>query len=166
MQSVDLAKMSVENQFPPISFLFRRSAMERIGLFDGTLPVLGDWDFHLRMARRYQIDVIPEPLAYYHHRTAGTTNHYGNTVIAQKSVHQIQRAHYINRGMRAALDAPMDSTSGNLLYQGELHREVSEGISEIRHHLHWLEKMLTDRADHSAYLEKIIKRIDAKSNNT
>ncbi len=162
MQSVDLAKMSVENQFPPISFLFRRSSMETVGQFDGTLPVLGDWDFHLRMAKRFQIDVIPEPLAFYHHRTAGTTNRYGNTVIAQKYVHQIQRAKYINRAMRSELESPLENTSGHLLYQGELHREVTESISDIRHHLHWLEKMLKDRAEHACYIEDMIEGIDEK----
>ena len=32
-----------ENTFAPISFLFTRKAFNEVGLFDETLPVLGDW---------------------------------------------------------------------------------------------------------------------------
>lgn len=158
MESVDISKLSVENQFPPISFLFRRSAMEAVGLFDGELPVLGDWDFHLRVALSYRLDVIREPLAYYHHRTAGTTNQYGNTVVAERDAHRIQRSHYINRHLRTAVSQEGAVGEGQLLYMGELHREVMQSVQDIREHMHWIEKLLEDRGDHMKYIEELISK--------
>jgi glycosyltransferase involved in cell wall biosynthesis len=35
----------------PGTSLIRRSALERVGLYDGSLPVCEDWDFNLRLAR-------------------------------------------------------------------------------------------------------------------
>jgi len=160
MEAVELSKLSVENQFPPISFIFRRSVMDTVGLFDGELPVLGDWDFHLRVAERYRLDVLREPLAFYHHRTAGTENQYGNTVVAQKDVHRIQRAHYVNRHLRASLTKNGDGGDGQLLYLGELHREVSGNFQDVREHMHWIEKLLEDRAEHLRFIETMLANQD------
>ena len=156
MEALELTRLSVENQFPPISFLFRRVVMETVGLFDGELPVLGDWDFHLRAAQRFRIDVLREPLAFYHHRSAGTTSEYGNTVVAQKDVHRIQRALYINRHMRDGVG--QGSGEGQMLYMGEMHREVTDELREMRQHMHWLEKLLNDRGDHMKHIEMLITR--------
>lgn len=156
MEALELTRLSVENQFPPISFMFRRVVMETVGLFDGELPVLGDWDFHLRAAQRFRIDVLREPLAFYHHRSAGTTSEYGNTVVAQKDVHRIQRALYINRHMREGMG--QGSSDGQMLYMGEMHREVTDQLNQMRQHMHWLEKLLNDRAEHMKYVENLITK--------
>ena len=42
----------------------------RVGRFREDLPVLGDWDFHLRVCAQYEIGLIPEMLANYHHRVS------------------------------------------------------------------------------------------------
>ncbi len=47
----------------PVSAMFRREVFEDIGGFDETLRTAEDLDFHLRVARRWQIGVIDEPLA-------------------------------------------------------------------------------------------------------
>jgi glycosyltransferase involved in cell wall biosynthesis len=156
MEALELTQLSVENQFPPISFMFRRVVMETVGLFDGELPVLGDWDFHLRTAQRFRIDVLREPLAFYHHRSANTTSEYGNTVVAQKDVHRIQRALYINRHVREGMG--QDGGGGQMLYMGEMHREVTNQLKQMQQHMHWLEKMLNDRAEHMKYLESLITK--------
>ena len=69
LQNVQIAEMAAGNIFPPISFLFHRSLWERLGGFDETLPVLGDWDFNLRFLIEADIGVLPLPLANYHHRS-------------------------------------------------------------------------------------------------
>ena len=66
--SLAIADVAGVNPIPPISFLFRRSALEAIGPFDETLPVLGDWEFLLRFLSRFDVGVIPKPLANYHIR--------------------------------------------------------------------------------------------------
>lgn len=162
IEAVDLVSLSVENQFPPICFLFKRAVTEVVGLFDGELPVLGDWDFHFRVAKIFRIDVLRERLAFYHHRSANTTNQYGNTVVAQKDTHRIQRTLYINQHIRQSLSAPQTSGEGNLLFAGEIHRELVGKVSEIKQHMDWLEKLLNDRAGHMSYVESLIKNHDSK----
>jgi len=46
----------------PASILLRRRVIEDVGMFDTTLPTAEDIDFHLRVAARWKIGVIAEPL--------------------------------------------------------------------------------------------------------
>ena len=46
----------------PSSALFRRRVLDDVGPFDTTLPTAEDLDFHLRVALRWKIGVISEPL--------------------------------------------------------------------------------------------------------
>ncbi|NDE35558.1 MAG: glycosyltransferase family 2 protein, partial [Gammaproteobacteria bacterium] len=64
MSAVSLYRMAANNSIPPISFLFERSALEAVGLYREELPVLGDWEFHLRFLAQYEIGLIKEELAY------------------------------------------------------------------------------------------------------
>lgn len=67
---VSLYRQCIDNQFTPISTLFRRSAYEGVGKFDATLPVVGDWEFGVRLLMKYEADFIDPgfALANYHHR--------------------------------------------------------------------------------------------------
>ena len=69
---VSLYRQCIDNQFTPIATLFRRSAYEKIGKFDDTLPVVGDWEFGVRLLLEFDADFLDPgfPLAYYHHRDA------------------------------------------------------------------------------------------------
>ena len=102
--SVHLSEMAEQNPFPPIAFLYRRSVLEAIGPYDSSLPVLGDWEFNLRFLARYDIGVIPEPLANYHWRpSAGGA--YGNSVGAGIDKHVQWDALVRNRLLRRDLEA-------------------------------------------------------------
>ena len=101
LKSIYLMEMLMANSFPPISFLYRREIYDRIGGYDESLPVLGDWDFNIRFLKEADIGVIPELLALYHHRDTITDagDVYGNTVNAGISKHirydAILRNHYL-----------------------------------------------------------------------
>ena len=101
LKSVYLMEMLMVNSFPPISFLYKREVYDRIGGYDESLPVLGDWDFNIRFLKTADIGVIPELLALYHHRDTITdaSDVYGNTVNAGISQHirydAILRNHYL-----------------------------------------------------------------------
>jgi glycosyltransferase involved in cell wall biosynthesis len=97
-----LYRMLRENLMPPISFLFRRSAYEEVGSFSETLPVLGDWDFHIRFLRRFDIGRLDEELAYYHHRHS-SVGIYGNTVISGRRDHEFYRTWLQNQTLRQEL---------------------------------------------------------------
>jgi glycosyltransferase involved in cell wall biosynthesis len=105
MKSVSLFRLACSNTFPPISFFFRRSVLDRIGYFREDLPVLGDWDFHLRVCTHYEIGVIPEAIANYHHRITTKTGAYGNTVITADSKHRTYENLYRNEALRRDLEA-------------------------------------------------------------
>ena len=52
----------------PICFVFYRRCLEKVGLYDEKLPVLGDMDFHFRFIMHFDIAFIDEVLAHYHYR--------------------------------------------------------------------------------------------------
>jgi hypothetical protein len=79
--------MFVINQFAPIQLLFSYDAAEEIDFFREDLPVLGDWDFAIRFLCIYDIYIIPQVLAFYHHRVDDNSV-YGNSIHAGLSIHK------------------------------------------------------------------------------
>lgn len=85
IKTVSLYRQCVENQLTPIAFMYRRAAYKDVGGYDSTLPVLGDWDFGIRLLQKYDIDFLDPgfALANYHHRNfkpgiQGNTSYAGN----------------------------------------------------------------------------------------
>jgi glycosyltransferase involved in cell wall biosynthesis len=103
LRQVHIPDLFVRNLFPPISLLFRRSAWERAGRFDETLPVLGDWEFNLRLVMLGDICVVPRPLARYHHRPKERDGVFGNSVHVGRDLHLRYEAIIRNRVLRAAV---------------------------------------------------------------
>jgi glycosyltransferase involved in cell wall biosynthesis len=77
------------NRFVPISILHRRDVHAEIGLFREDLPVVGDWEFHLRLAQgeRPLGFLDGEPLAFWHQRREAD-GALANSVIGQQEEHQ------------------------------------------------------------------------------
>lgn len=75
LEHISLWRMFESNTFPPISFLFERSSLNELGHFNERLPVLGDWDFNIRFLLKYDIHLLPEILAFYHHRQKSNANY-------------------------------------------------------------------------------------------
>lgn len=87
LKSVSLFRMAESNVFPPISFLYERATYKEIGYYRESLPVLGDWEFNLRFVEKYDIALIPEELANYHHRLQIKEGELGNSVIKDDYKH-------------------------------------------------------------------------------
>jgi glycosyltransferase involved in cell wall biosynthesis len=100
VMTVPLYEMASMNMFAPISFLFAREVYDEIGGFDEQLPVLGDWDFNIRFLMKYDIGVIPEQLANYHHRDYLKSGSYSNSLQGAISKHQMYEAIVRNQGLR------------------------------------------------------------------
>lgn len=94
------------NPIAPISFVYERSVHDEIGLYDESLPVLGDWDFLLRFMAKYDIFVVPEVLAYYHHRTGDKGTSYASTVVQGRHKHQYYDTLLRNRFLRQGNPVP------------------------------------------------------------
>jgi glycosyltransferase involved in cell wall biosynthesis len=115
VQHLHIQDLAAWNQFPPIGLIFSREIYERVGGFDESLPVLGDWDFNLRVILEEEIHVLPRPLANYHHRVEDSQSPYGNSVVAGLGNHQLYNAFLTNRYIRAYL------TGGRLAPLGKLY---------------------------------------------
>lgn len=64
----------IENPVPALTALIRKECLDEIGLFDETLVGASDWDLWLRIAARWPVVCINEPLALYRVHLANTTN--------------------------------------------------------------------------------------------
>jgi GT2 family glycosyltransferase len=76
------------NTFPPIAALFRQSLLSTVGMFDATLPVLGDWEFNLRAVTAGPFVFVPERLANYHIRTPDSDVATGNSITVGRDRHR------------------------------------------------------------------------------
>jgi len=95
-----LWQMCSRNLFPPISFLYRRSAYEAVGPYSADLPVQGDWEINLRFLAKFDIGMLEDRLAYYHFRAPTRTDIYGNTVAAGADLHGVYASIIRNRLLR------------------------------------------------------------------
>lgn len=128
-----LFRMLSGNQFPPCAFVYRRAALDEVGMYDEGLPVLGDWDFNIRFLLRYEILHIAEPLAYYHHRI-GRAGRDGNSVSRAEDLHDRVRSQLLDRYLRRDLEQGVVGVGvlANLLHQ--LRSERAEDVA-ARHQL-------------------------------
>jgi glycosyltransferase involved in cell wall biosynthesis len=94
-----------KNIFSPISFIYRREVVNEIGLYDESLPVLGDWEFNIRFIRKYDIHIIEESLANYHQRPKVRKGIYSNSIIGGKKTHLYYEALLKNKFLREDLDS-------------------------------------------------------------
>ncbi|MBN2980618.1 glycosyltransferase [Cohnella algarum] len=87
LQSISLAEMAIQNTIVPISIVYRRHVHHCVGYYNEKLPVLGDWDFYLRFLSEFNIHLINEALANYHHRISLKTGVYSNTIFGLTTKH-------------------------------------------------------------------------------
>ncbi len=119
--AVTVFDLLLMNRMVPISMLLRRDAFDRLGGFDESLPVTGDWEFNLRLATHERIDYLPgEPRAFWHQRPSVQGND-ANTVSNQHEHWRVERL-VRDRAIRAHLAR---TGGGDLLY---LSRYIDEAL--------------------------------------
>ena len=101
---LDGIQLLSRNVFCPIAFVIRMAVVRQIGLYNDTLPVIGDWDYNLRVFAVGDIGTIDQPLAYYHLRPEATGS-YGNSVEAGRRLHARYNVLYRNALLRTHLNA-------------------------------------------------------------
>ena len=146
LRNISILDLAVENRFPPISFIFRRAALDGVGPFDGNLRVLGDWEFHLRILRKFNIDVIPEPLANYHHRPQVKGSIYSNSVHGQSDFHKSTRVKLMNDILRQELAKENGLSLAQLLSMGDMQslllREQNQKFQQLNNYIWTIEQFL------------------------
>lgn len=87
MHAIRMVEFVRINRILPIALLYRREVHDVIGTFDEDFPVIGDYDFILRLLEKFPIGFIDEPLAQWRLRpdTAGTAS---NSMFAQRQDHR------------------------------------------------------------------------------
>lgn len=101
------------NRFVPIGFLYRRALHAEIGLYDDTLPVVGDWDFTIKVLSRGPLEYLgDEPLAYWHQRK-GATGTAANSVGGARGDHRKFDARIRDEALRSWVE---ENGTGLVLY--------------------------------------------------
>lgn len=141
MQTISLVDLLHFNRFVPISFLFRRSAYEALGGFDEALPVVGDWEFHLRFAVQYPIGYLKgRPLAFWNQRREATGSE-ANSMIAGLADHHAYSMQIRDEHLRQHV---RDHGFGALLYEREL---VAVEMHRLHEHLDAVQRELGEIKD-------------------
>ncbi|MDO4612500.1 MAG: glycosyltransferase family 2 protein [Actinomycetaceae bacterium] len=82
-----LTELMSQNIAVPISCMYRRSVIDELGGFRSDLPVVGDWEFHLRLAVAHDVAFVDgKPLAFWHQRRS-QGGALGNSVFAGADKH-------------------------------------------------------------------------------
>lgn len=99
LRIVDL--LNDHHNFAPIQFLYQSDAIEKVGYYDPTFLVYGDWDFNLRFLQHFDIALIPNYLAFYHWRVSNSGAD-ANAVLEvdRKLQHEVYRQRIQNRYLR------------------------------------------------------------------
>lgn len=118
----------VRNQFVPISLLVRRSAVEALGGFDPSLPVVGDWDFHLRLALSGDIGFLDGPARAFWHQRPASADELANSVHSAEILHRQFDRRVRDRALREWVAR---EGIGSLLYLGKV---IDERTAEAERH--------------------------------
>lgn len=70
LEGVRLVDYIAVNRNVPISMLHRRRVHDTVGLYDETLPVVGDYAFHLQLLQSVEVGFLDRPLAQWRQRPA------------------------------------------------------------------------------------------------
>jgi glycosyltransferase involved in cell wall biosynthesis len=99
LSAVSISELARENCFTNLAFLIERAAAVEVGGYDVTLPLYEDWDFNLRFLSRFDVSVVPEVLACYHHRESAAGE--ARNSFLQDAAHAADaRAVLLNRWLR------------------------------------------------------------------
>ena len=117
-------------QFAPIQFLYHKDVLNEVGFYREDLPVLGDWEFNLRFLRRYDISIVPQYLAFYHHRRS-LHGSYSNSVFGAKDRHELHRQRLKNEWLRHDLENGVVGL-GVLTNQRMTLEQLSHQLNQLR----------------------------------
>lgn len=155
-RNVDVMHLIKGNVAPPIGLLIRTQAARAAGFYNEDLPVLGDWDYNLRLFRIGEIKKLSKTLAYYHQRPSATdTQSYGNSIFAGEEKHFKYQIAYRNALVRAALQSDI----GNF---GLLHLLMQSNTGYLEYRLNCLSRDVEYLCRKSFPLKRFAKKVRDK----
>jgi glycosyltransferase involved in cell wall biosynthesis len=127
--NVTLASLAVVNRFCTHAFVYERAALDRVGLYPDSYPVLEDWYFNLRFALHYEILVVARTLTNYHFRPPDVQGEEANSQNAERGDHKFHEARLINEALREDIRSGKPGL-GHLLTQGALTRQLMDTLHD------------------------------------
>lgn len=88
------------NRFVPIGFVYRRTLHEEHGLYDDSLPVVGDWAFNLKVLSREELEYLPGGPAVQWRQRTDSSGVDGNSVIEAGEEHRATDARIRDAALR------------------------------------------------------------------
>jgi glycosyltransferase involved in cell wall biosynthesis len=145
LREITLYDLLQTNRSVPIGVLYRRAVLEELSWFDGSLPVVRDWEYHIRLARRRPIRVLDgDALAFWHQRI-GVHGDRGNSVIAMHDDHRRTDKLVRDRALRAYA---AKEGIGPLLYAA---RMFDDKAGALHVHLEGVEQRIARSSPGSAH---------------
>ncbi|MGO4536380.1 glycosyltransferase family 2 protein [Leifsonia sp. 2MCAF36] len=133
LRRVSLVETLYGNYVPPSSMVVRRTVFDEQGGWDGSLPVLADWEFTLKVLANSSIAFIDgEPLAFWHRREE-ETGPLGNSVHAH-SAHHVEYTAVVRDGFLRS-DSAKGGALGDALVIADSHNKLSRQIDLARQDL-------------------------------
>ena len=141
---IDFSSMLVRNLYPPISMLVRRSIVNAAGGFNQQLPVLGDWDFNIRVLKLGDIGTIPERLAFWHWREKVDNEHYQNSIYDVNKLHEKYDVLYRNSSLRSAFKENPEMMGVVQALSRRIDQTENKVIGALNQRIDLLDKQLVD----------------------
>lgn len=154
------------NRYIPTSMVVRRHVFDELGGYRDDLPVVGDWEFNLRLALHGDVGFLPErPLAYWHHRpeSAGRET---NTMFREGHLHTAYDHKIRDEHLRAY--AKEHGLGLVLALAGPQQRHAmhtDHQLREVTHLVRQCEDQLRQQRDRADRLEQKLNHITTQLEN-
>ena len=153
VSEIILYNQLLDNYLSNLCITYRRSLYEELNGYDESLEVAEDWDFGIRYLLRYDVNFLPETLAYYHHRPVATGDN-GNSVFAGVDAHKRSLNKLRNRYLRNDINAGtfgigymMNKLHDNRLKQTEQSELDIANVVRLEGHINYAEKELFKKVE-------------------
>jgi GT2 family glycosyltransferase len=131
-------ELALKSPIPALTAIFRRRSVDEVGLFDESLKAVADWELWLRIADKWPVFCIPEPLALYRIHSNNTT-------------HLLRRTGRIFEEMLLALEKASPSFSRRAREMPRLKEIATAGIQS-----YWAQAYVKD-GDLDSSIQKIVE---------
>lgn len=139
---ISLARLAEENQGVPISALYRRASLHQCGGLCPDLPVVEDWDLHVRLVAAGEVGFIDaaSPLAHWHQRPDARGDE-GNSTLAMADSHLHYDQWLRDQHLREWVNTPGSHNEGLLLYLGARFGEERRRYEDLVSRLERVEEL-------------------------
>jgi glycosyltransferase involved in cell wall biosynthesis len=130
-KAISFRDLLAVNSFFVNAFVYRAEAVKIVGGYNEQLPVIGDWEFNIRMLMVADIGFLNEVLAFYHQRPNDNTSETGNTITRDYTKHAEFDARLRSRLLRRAF-AEDPKLVGTALLNQHSYFGLSQQINELQ----------------------------------